>query len=92
VERDGALISVAGVLSVSRKYSTGTVGNVATHPDYRGRGLAKASTRAVVEQLWRDGIRNIVLNADADNTPAVRAYEGLGFEKYVEYQDGAGEH
>ena len=39
MRRDNALVSVAGVHVYSPRYKVGVVGNVTTHPAYRGKGL-----------------------------------------------------
>ena len=45
------LVSVAGTHIVSDNERIAALGNVMTHPDYRGRGLATLATSAVCEEL-----------------------------------------
>ncbi|WP_423067507.1 GNAT family N-acetyltransferase [Devosia sp. CN2-171] len=54
------------------------VATVCTHPDYRGRGLAKAVVSAVVQDIVDAG-SVAFLGVDDGNTPAIRLYEQLGF-------------
>jgi ribosomal protein S18 acetylase RimI-like enzyme len=75
---DGRLVAVAGTHVVSHQQRIAVVGNVFTHPGYRGRGLATACTSAVTEVLFHY-CDNVVLTVDPKNRPAVMAYERLGF-------------
>ena len=84
----GELVAVAGVHAVSRKESVAGVGNVFTRPDCRGRGLAQATTAAVVSALRAAGIRTIGLNVEHTNAPAIRAYQNIGFRARFDYYEG----
>lgn len=86
VERDGRLVAVAGTHLISETYGVAAVGNVVTHPDYRGRGYAQACTAAVVRNL-AEQIPTVVLNVGADNTVARRVYAKLGFAPYCEFYE-----
>ena len=54
------------------------VATVCTHPDYRGRGYAKAVVAAVAQQIAETGSVPF-LGVDDSNVPAIRLYEQLGF-------------
>jgi ribosomal protein S18 acetylase RimI-like enzyme len=82
------LVAVAGTHLVSPTYNVAAVGNVFTHPNYRGRGFGTATTSAVVDELLESGIRDIVLNVSRGNAIAVRLYERLGFERYCPFLEG----
>lgn len=75
---EGRLVAVAGTHVVSRHEGVAVVGNVFTHPAYRGRGFATAVTGAVTETLL-EFCDHVVLTVDPNNRPAVAAYERLGF-------------
>ena len=60
VRIDGRLTAVAGVHVVSRNEGVAGVGNIFTHPDYRGGGLAQTVTSAVVTALLDAGIQTMV--------------------------------
>lgn len=80
VVEDGRLVAVAGTHVVSRQEGIAVVGNVFTHPEYRGRGYATATTNAVTEALL-DYCDHVVLTVDPNNTPAVAAYARLGYRE-----------
>lgn len=85
VRRDGELVCVAGVHVWSPTWSVAALGNVATLPEARGEGLATAACARLCRVLLEDGIETISLNVRADNTPAIRAYEKLGFAHAADY-------
>ena len=75
---DARLVAVAGTHVVSPEEGVAVVGNVFTHPRYRGRGYATLATGATTAALLRD-CRDVVLTVDPKNLPAVRAYWRLGY-------------
>lgn len=77
---EGRLVAVAGTHVVSPQERVAVVGNVFTHPGYRGRGFATAATSAVTEALF-ERCDNVVLTVDPSNRPAVAAYERLGYQE-----------
>lgn len=77
---DGRLVAVAGTHVVSRQERVAVVGNVFTHPTYRGHGYATAATSAVTEALLEFS-DNVVLTVDPENKPAVAAYARLGYRE-----------
>lgn len=88
IEERGRLVAAAGTHVLSEARSAAAVGNVFTHPDYRGQGYAAITTSAVCADLIRRGIRTIVLNVAQSNTSAIHVYEKLGFTKYLPYNEG----
>ena len=80
VVRDGRLVAAAGTHVVSRHEGVAVVGNVFTHPAYRGHGFATAATSAVTEALL-EYCDHVVLTVDPNNTPAVAAYAKLGYRE-----------
>ncbi len=56
---------------------------------WRGKGVAGEVISATTKYLQQHlGIEQILLGVEQDNTPAIHAYEKLGFEHYKETQDG----
>jgi ribosomal protein S18 acetylase RimI-like enzyme len=62
------------------------LGNVMTHPDFRGRGYATAVTGAVTADLLRF-CDQVVLNVRSDNPPALQAYAKLGYREHVRFEE-----
>lgn len=79
VWRDGQLIAAAGIHFVTPFIAQ--IGNVFSHPRFRGQGYATAATAGVTNHLRRMGIQIISLFVVAENAPAIRIYERLGFVK-----------
>jgi RimJ/RimL family protein N-acetyltransferase len=86
--KDERLVSMAGTHLISPRYGIAAVGNVVTHPEARGQGLGTVVVGAVLSELTRTGIRDIVLNARQENAPALHLYEKLGFERYGAFFEG----
>ena len=80
IRDSGELVSVAGVHVYSTGYKVAALGNITTHPDYRGRGYGRMVTGRVCKSLLGDEIDHIGLNVKADNVRAIKCYEKLGFE------------
>ncbi len=83
---DGQLVCVAGVHVHSPSRRVAALGNITTHPDQRGRGHARAVTARLCQHLAQS-VDHIGLNVKADNAPAIRCYESLGFEVNAEYDE-----
>ena len=66
---EGRLVAVAGTHVVARQEGVAVVGNVFTHPAYRGRGFASAATSAVTATLL-GCCESVVLTVDPKNLPA----------------------
>ena len=82
------LVSVAGTHIVSECERIAALGNVMTHPAYRGRGLATMTTGAVCEELLDRGIELIGLSVSRSNEAAIRVYEKIGFKRHVPFYEG----
>ncbi|TKJ29142.1 MAG: hypothetical protein CEE40_09355 [Chloroflexi bacterium B3_Chlor] len=89
VEKGGRLVATAGTHLVSRTYRLGIVGNVFTHPDYRGLGYATLCTSAVVEELLSQSL-DVVLSVEQGNEAAIKLYQRLGFHVYCPFIEALG--
>ncbi len=74
---DGRLVTVAR--TYVRTPCVWVVGGVFTHPDFRGRGFAKAVTAAVTREALLSGAYAL-LHVRENNHPAIRAYRRIGYE------------
>jgi len=82
----GQLLCAAGVHVYSPAYRVAALGNIATHPDHRGHGLATAATAGLCQQLIKQ-VDLIGLNVRTDNQAAIRAYQKIGFEIVDTYHE-----
>ncbi|HOA85405.1 MAG: ribosomal protein S18-alanine N-acetyltransferase [Clostridiales bacterium] len=73
---DGKLAAYAGMLCV---LDEGQILNVATHPDYRRRGYARALLGALIDYADSHGIVTLLLEVRESNTPAISLYRSAGF-------------
>jgi ribosomal protein S18 acetylase RimI-like enzyme len=81
------LVSIAGIHVYSQAYKVAALGNIVTHPDYRGNGFGKCVTAKLCQSLSQS-VDHIGLNVKADNKIAIAMYKKLGFEvvnTYWEY-------
>jgi ribosomal-protein-alanine N-acetyltransferase len=78
-ELDGIIVSYVGAESV---LDESNVGNIVTHREYRGRGIATKLFKVLLAELMEKGIRKLFLEVEHDNVPAIALYEKLGFTGY----------
>jgi ribosomal protein S18 acetylase RimI-like enzyme len=72
------LVSVAGLHVLSEAHDIAAIGNIVTHTDFRGRGLASRCVRALLDRLLAR-VGHVALNVSTDNEAAIRCYEKFGF-------------
>jgi ribosomal protein S18 acetylase RimI-like enzyme len=77
---------VAGVHVFSKSQRVAALGSIATRPDQRGRGLARAATSALCRWV-RPEVDHIGLNVVAGYAPAIACYRRVGFEQVGEYEE-----
>ena len=56
------------------------VARMAIAPRHRGHGVGRALMVGLIGEARRGGCALLALNVHQDNTPAIRAYRGFGFE------------
>jgi ribosomal protein S18 acetylase RimI-like enzyme len=86
VRDDDALVGIAGVHVVSAQHGVAALGNIATDPAHRGRGIARRTTAAACSSLLRR-VDTISLNVSAENAAAIRCYRALGFDVAATYEE-----
>lgn len=88
VQAEGRLVAAGGTHVLARPYGLAVLGNVFTHPDWRGRGYSQAVVAALVADLLAQGCQDVILNVDVDNPPAMRVYTKLGFQPHCHIWSG----
>lgn len=86
VRRGGRLVAAAGTHVISRTYGLAAVGNVYTHREGRGQGLAKQVTSSVTAELLQS-VSQVVLNVRADNRSAIAVYRHLGYREHIGFEE-----
>lgn len=68
------------------QHGLANVTEIATHPVWKGQGLATSLLRRVIRTLHERGVTNIWIGTDATNSRGARAiYERVGFRGVVEH-------
>lgn len=62
----------------------GVIGMIGIPPEYRGQGISKPLLLDGMAHLRSVGVSSIGLHVDGSNTPAIRLYTSVGFEKVGE--------
>jgi GNAT superfamily N-acetyltransferase len=79
-EENGSIVGNLSLIPFSiRRKRCFLIANVAVHPDYRRRGIARALTSTAQEQARRRGGSGTWLQVREDNEPALELYLSLGF-------------
>lgn len=81
------LVGVAGTHVYSAQYKAAALGNITTHPDYRGKNISTQLTSNLCYVLQRRKITNIGLNTHQQNAAAIAVYKKVGFEVSGEYDE-----
>lgn len=76
----GASGAVAAYAVVWRVGEEAELGDLAVHPDLRGRGIGSHLLASVLEETAAQGVREIYLEVRRSNGAARRLYERSGFE------------
>ena len=87
-ELGGVIVSYVGAESV---LDESNIGNIVTHKEYRGKGIATELFEALLTELKAQGIKKLFLEVEHDNTPAIGLYEKLGFSNYGYRRDYYGQ-
>jgi len=80
------LSAVGGTHVASNMFSLVAVANVATHPEHRRRGLARAVVNALCHRLV-ERYEVVTLNVKVDNRAARALYHDLGFMDVYAYDE-----
>ena len=75
---------IVGNVNVGRLAPSSTrwlISNVAVRSDYQGQGIAHHLVRAAIDLAREQGGEWVILHVYADNVPACKLYQHLGFEQ-----------
>jgi len=79
-EEDGQLVGNLSLIPISVQSKRGyMIANVATHPEYRGRGIARMLTATALEHAHQHHVSSVWLQVRIDNPAAIHIYETSGF-------------
>jgi ribosomal protein S18 acetylase RimI-like enzyme len=82
----GMLVGIAGIHVYSMQYRIAALGNIATHPDFRGRKIAYKLTSYLCNNLMKT-VDLIGLNVKSENSAAIKCYNNIGFEIRSSYDE-----
>ena len=77
-EVDGRIIGNVSILP-TRVFGRFAVANVAVHPEFRRRGIARGLMEAALDMIESHGGTVVMLQVRHDNDGAIRLYRSLGF-------------
>ncbi len=86
-DQTGDLACIGGVHNVSTEFDIAAIGNLVTHPDHRGKGLARAVTSRLLNEVFAR-VGKVTLDVESGNTPAMRLYQHFGFTPAAEFWEG----
>ena len=86
IRRGDTLVSAAGVHVYSKDYKVAALGNITTHPQWRGQGLGTIVC-AKLSQVLLETVEHIGLNVKSDNLSAIACYKKLGFTSVATYTE-----
>jgi len=86
IEDAGRLVAVAGIHVFSPQYKVVALGNITTHPAFRGKGLSTLLTSSLCRQLF-ETVDWIGLNVAYGNHAAIRCYSKIGFVEHCRFEE-----
>lgn len=84
-EEEGQPVGLVNLSPRGLDNQTWVIGNVAVLPDYRRKGIARQLVQATIDLTRLYHIKHVILEVIADNLPAVKLYENMGFEIYSQH-------
>lgn len=66
-----------------RRHHLYLIANVAVHPNYRRKGIARALTERALEHIREKQVDDVWLHVRDDNPEAIHLYSQLGFAEYA---------
>ena len=82
-EDNGRIVGNVSLIPYNRRnMRVYLIANVATHPDFRRRGIARMLTKAAMNHAREKHANQIWLHVREDNPEAITLYQDLGFKEY----------
>jgi ribosomal protein S18 acetylase RimI-like enzyme len=75
------LCELTGVADNSGEYTVGEIGVIGTRPTHQGRGLGRALLLTGMHRLKERGATSVFLETEQAETPALRLFTSLGFQR-----------
>ncbi|MEK6582501.1 MAG: ribosomal protein S18-alanine N-acetyltransferase [Nitrospirota bacterium] len=79
IEEARSVQRVVGYICANYVADEGHILNLAVHPDFRRKGIAKTLVENILEELKETDCRFLYLEVRASNNTARELYEGFGF-------------
>ncbi len=73
--------TVAGYVGSQSVLDGADMMNVAVHPDYRRKGIARELVTGLMNALVEKGVKSLALEVRVSNAPAIALYEQMGFQQ-----------
>lgn len=73
---------IVASVNIVNLFSKWEIGMVATHPDYRRKGLARNLVNQAIQHAKKNDAKICTLDVLAENEPAYKLYRSLGFTHY----------
>jgi ribosomal protein S18 acetylase RimI-like enzyme len=83
-EAEGKLVGNASVLPVGGHHHRWIMVNVAVHPEFQRRGIARQLVQACIDHVRQRAGRVLLLQTESENPGAHVLYTDLGFKKIAE--------
>lgn len=79
--------TICGLVGAWISLDEAEITNVAVHPEYRRKGIARALLRELITRGRKNGVKRFVLEVRKSNKKAINLYESMNFEFVGERKD-----
>ncbi len=88
-EQNGRVVGWAALGSFRDAYTAAGVleDSLYVHHDFQRQGVGSLLLQALIDSARRSGLRSILANISADQTPSIRLHEKFGFQKVAHLRD-----
>lgn len=80
VHEEAGQVAANAILLYRRRSLQARIYSLVVHPEYQGRGIARALLETVEREAAAHGCNHLSLEVRADNAPALRLYQKAGFQ------------